>query len=246
MRSNFFKQQEEAIDEDKLPIFNLPLKVQPLPDKTIIDFYLPQEIDISPKEYIDFFRALRDARQNDEVYLHINCFGGEVSTAFQIIDNLRDTQATVHISIEGNCCSAATLIALAGDDWDVYPHSYFMCHAYSCLRWGKKQEIDSQHEFDKKWLEKNIREIYKGFLTDDEIDRMMRGEDFYFDADEIVERLENYRHDDFERQEVVNKIVESTQKELNEKIQKALEDFDKKPEQKPKSKKPTKKPKENK
>lgn len=213
-------------DDAKGLILNNPLRIQILPDKTLIDFYLPLEIDIDSKEYIDFFRALRDARPNDEVTVHINCYGGEVSTAFQIIDNLQNTQATVHISVEGNCCSAATLIALAGDDWDIYPHSYFMCHAYSCLRWGKKQEIDSQHEFDKKWLEKNIRDIYKGFLTPEELDRMMRGEDFYFDASEVVERLNSYKKTDFDRQEVVNKIVEKHQKLINEDLEKALKDFD--------------------
>lgn len=223
---------KELLDEDVFPIVNNPLKIQTLPDRTVVDFYMPLEIGQDSKEFIDFFRAIDDLRPNDDVNIHINCYGGECSTAFQIIDHLQSSQANINVSVEGNCCSAATLIALSGDSWDIMPHSYFMCHAYSALRFGKKQEIDASHEFDKKWLDKSIREIYKGFLTDDEIDRLMLGQDFYFDADEIVERLGNYKKDEFEKQKVVDEIIEKHQKSINDEIKKRLDEFDKKHQEK--------------
>lgn len=213
-------------DDIKGIIQNNPLYVQALPDKTIIDFYLPLEIDSDPKDYIDFFRALKDARPTDEVILHINCYGGDCATAFQIIDNLRATQATVTISIEGNCCSAATMIALAGDQWDIMPHSYFMIHAYSKLNWGKRNEINASNDFDKKWLDATFREIYKGFLTDEEIEQCLEGKDYYFTADEVINRLNNYKKDDIDRQAVTQKVVEKYQKLINDELAKELKKFD--------------------
>lgn len=220
---------KQNIDEDedlKGIILNNPLKIQALPDKTVIDFYLPLEIDIDPKEYIDFFRALKDARATDEVILHINCYGGECSTAFQIIDNLRATQATVTISIEGNCCSAATMIALAGDQWDVMPHCRFMVHAYSKLDYGKRNEVNASNEFDKKWLDGTFREIYKGFMTDEEIESCLEGKDYYFTAEEVIERLNNYKKDDIDREAVTQRVVDKYQKLINDELTKELKKFD--------------------
>lgn len=217
---------DEDSDDLAKAILNNPLRVQALPDRTVIDFYLPLVIEDDATAYIDFFRAIHDARSSDEVNLHINCYGGECATAFQIIDNLRASQATVNISIEGNCCSAATMIALAGDSWDVYPHSYMMIHAYSVLNYGKRNEINSRNEFDKRWLDDNFRLIYKKFLTDEEIEQCLDGKDFYFNSDEIIERLNNYKKDDVERELVTQKIVDKYQKLINDELTKELKKFD--------------------
>lgn len=222
------KMQLQAADDDDLKgvILNNPLRIQALPDKTVIDFYLPLTIDDDPKEYIDFFRALKDARPTDEVVVHINCYGGECTTAFQIIDNLRATQASVTMSIEGNCCSAATMIALAGDQWNVMPHCRFMVHAYSKVDYGKRNEINASNEFDKKWLDGAIREIYKGFMTDEEIELCLEGKDYYFTAEEVIDRLNNYKKDDIEREQVTQKVVDKYQKLINDELTKELKKFD--------------------
>lgn len=216
----------EEDDDLKNVVLNNPLRIQALPDKTVIDFYLPIEIDSDIKEYIDFFRALRDARATDEVILHINCYGGDCTTAFQIIDNLKITQATVTISVEGNCCSAATMVALAGDQWDIMPHSYFMVHSYSKLNYGKRNEINASNDFDKKWLDESFREIYKGFMSSEEIEECLEGKDFYFTANEVIDRLNNYKKDDIDRQEVTQKVVDKYQKLINDELSRELKKFD--------------------
>lgn len=215
----------ETLDP-KIPIQNNPLRIQTLPDHTEIDFYMPPEIE-DLEEFIDFLRAVTDARQNDEVTIHINCYGGDITTTFNIIDVLSASQANIHMSVEGNCCSAATMIALAGDSWDIMPHSYFMCHAYTSLRFGKRQEVNASVDFDKKWLDKSIRDTYKNFLTEEELDRMMKGEDFYFTAEEVVNRLNNYKKIELERQELTQKIVDKYQKSINAELTKELDKFDK-------------------
>ena len=55
----------------------------------------------------------------------------------------------------------------------------------------KKQwhEIHSQVTFDKGWSEKMLREIYKDFLTEQEITRVLDGADLWMDGDEIISRL---------------------------------------------------------
>lgn len=217
---------DEDTDDLAKAIINNPLRVQALPDRTVIDFYLPLVIEDDATAYIDFFRAIHDARSSDEVNLHINCYGGECATAFQIIDNLRASPATVNISIEGNCCSAATMIALAGDSWDVYPHCRFMVHSYSKLEYGKRNEVIASADFDRKWLDDNFRMIYKGFMTEEEIEQCLEGKDFYFTADEVIERLNNYKKDDVEKETLTQRIVDKYQKLINDELTKELKKFD--------------------
>lgn len=209
-----------------LPIQNNPLRIQNLPDHSEIDFYFPETIE-KIDDYIDFLRAVTDARQNDEITIHLNCYGGDITTAFNIADVLTNSQAAVNISIEGNCCSAATIIALVGDSWNILPHSYFMIHSYSAFRFGKRQELNASSEFDKKWLDTALRNIYRDFLDEDELDRMMKGEDFYFTAEEVADRLNNYRKNDLARQDVTQRIVDKYQKMINEELVKELDKFDK-------------------
>lgn len=227
---------EEIEIDNKNIIQNNPLRIRSLPEYTEVDFYLIGEID-DISDYIDFLRSISNLKQGDIVNLHINCYGGDVVTAFNILDVLQTTQADIKIFIEGCCCSAATFIALSGDSWEVMPHSYFMCHAYSSFQFGKKQELEASNTFNKKWLDNSIREIYKGFLSDDELERMMRGEDFYFNVDEVVERLANYKKSDIEKQELTQKICDKYQKIIQSELTKELEKFDRNNKKSNKSKK---------
>ena len=46
--------------------------------------------------------------------------------------------------------------------------------------------------FDRKRVHKMVRDAYEGLLTDQEIDNVLKGQDYYFDAEELGERLENF------------------------------------------------------
>ena len=46
--------------------------------------------------------------------------------------------------------------------------------------------------FDRKRVHKMIRDAYEGLLTEQEIDDVLKGQDYYFDAEELGERLEAY------------------------------------------------------
>ena len=37
-----------------------------------------------------------------------------------------------------------------------------------------------------------VRDRYAGFLTEKEIENVLNGQDYYFDSEEIAERLENF------------------------------------------------------
>lgn len=205
---------------------NNPLKILQLPTGTIIDYYMPEVIE-GVDEFIDFLRAVRDSKSGDEIHIHINCYGGDVTTAFNLIDVLITAKADITVYVEGNCCSAASMIMLSGDNWEISPHAYAMIHAWTAGKLGKWQELQASFKFDEKWLQNSFKEIYKDFLTEEEITGALNGQDIYLTADEVMSRLEKYKEKDIKKQELIQSIADKHQIAINKELEEALAKFEK-------------------
>lgn len=152
------------------------------------EFYLSGTIG-SADEYVDWFDIIRHAGENDVVKVYINSYGGDLFTAIQFMRSLGETSATVAVSVEGACMSAATMVFLMGDMFEVSAHSMFMFHNYSGGTFGKGGEMLDQLQHERAWSEKLLREVYSDFLTDKEINSMLDNKDLWMDGDEVVKRL---------------------------------------------------------
>lgn len=152
------------------------------------EFYLSGEID-SAENYIQWFDTIRHASENDVVKVYINSPGGDVFTAIQFIRALKETSANVVMSVEGICASAATMIMLYGESFEISEHSMFMFHNYSSGTFGKGGEMFDQLQHERKWSEKLLRDIYKDFLTESEVTSLLDNKDIWMDGDEVVKRL---------------------------------------------------------
>lgn len=159
------------------------------PISTVHEFYLTGEIG-SADEYIEWFDAIRHASENDAVKIYINSFGGDLFTAIQFLRVLSDTAATVVCSVEGACMSAATMIFLSADHFEVTPHSIFMFHNYSGGTIGKGGEMIDQLQHERKWSERLMKEIYKDFMSAEEIKSMLENKDIWMDGEDVVKRIE--------------------------------------------------------
>ena len=67
-----------------------------------------------------------------------------------------------------------------------------MVHTSSSMYGGKEHEQQSYVTFSRKKIHKMVRDRYSGFLTEKEIENVLNGQDYYFDSEEIGERLEAY------------------------------------------------------
>lgn len=153
------------------------------------EFYVSGNIT-SPENYIEDFNTIRHLTSEDVVKVYLNSCGGYLATAIQYMRVLAETEATVIVSIEGDCMSAATMIFLAADQWEITPHSSFMIHNYSGGTGGKGHEMYGQVQYERKWSEKLLREVYEHFLTEQEVIAVLDGKDLWMDVDELVVRME--------------------------------------------------------
>lgn len=197
------------------------LLLPPLPtDKTMfvqnltrtIDLYLCGEIK-EPEYYMNWLNTINTASENDIIFIHINSPGGFLNTTMQLRDSLINCPAHTIASVEGECCSGATMIFLACKETRMSKNARFMIHSYSGGAFGKAHEIYSSIDFDKDWFKNLCEDVYGGFLTEDEIKEVLDGKDFWFNADETYKRLIEFK----KRFEEENKKEEKKQEEKPEK-----------------------------
>lgn len=175
------------------------------------EFYLCGEIE-TPEEYIQWFDVIRHASETDVIKIYINSPGGNVFTAIQFMRTLKESSAKVVMSVEGECASAATMIFLCGDSFEVSEHSMFMFHNYSSGVFGKGGEMFDQLKHERKWSASLLQDVYKDFLTDTEIGAILDNKDIWMSGDEVIERLkakkaviESEQTDDEQEEEVKDK-----------------------------------------
>lgn len=178
------------------------------------EYYLVGEIE-DPKKYAEWFDEIRHASQNDTIRIFINSPGGDLMTAIQFIRVIRDCPGTVVASVEGSCCSAATMIFLACSSWEVAQHSLFMFHAYSGGTFGKGGEMFDQLRHESKWFKTLVEEIYNDFLSPAEIEQMLNNKDIWMSGEDAVARL-NHRAKIRMRQR--SEQEEQVEKELAERL----------------------------
>lgn len=155
----------------------------------IKEFYLSSEIG-DPDEYIGLLNELRNCRETDVVKIRINCPGGNLFTTIQLLQAMSECQAHIIASVEGACMSAATLIFLCADEFQITNHSMFMFHNYSGGTIGKGGEMYQSVVHERKWSEGLLRDIYGDFLTDAEITELLNDKDIWMDALQVMDRLE--------------------------------------------------------
>jgi ATP-dependent protease ClpP protease subunit len=159
------------------------------PAATAVTFYLCGEIK-SAEEYIEWFQILRAASESDIIYIRINSEGGDLFSALQLVRAMQESNAKIICSVEGICMSAATLVFLSGDQFELSDHTMFMFHNYSSGTIGKGGEMYDQITHFRAWSEKLFDSFYKDFLTPEEIKSMLDNKDIWLDAHDVAQRLE--------------------------------------------------------
>lgn len=160
-------------------------------DHTLYEYYLLGNIG-DPEDYVELCHALRTARPEDKFIIRFNSGGGQMRTGNQILNALHECEALTIGFIEHDCGSMCTFLFLACKTWGVSKYAEWFSHTVSGGNYGKECETFEASQFLRRQTHKRIREEYKYFLTDEEIEKILTGTDIYLDADEIMQRLEGF------------------------------------------------------
>ena len=130
-----------------------------------------------------------DNNDISEIHVRIHSPGGSIAEGCAIYNTLKEHPAKVKVFIEGECCSIATVIAMAGDEIVMSPVASFMIHnpLVSYISGGAEELREKAEVLDK--LKKTIINAYttKSHLSREEISDLMDKET-YFTAEEALNK----------------------------------------------------------
>ena len=144
----------------------------------------------SPKEWQEEIDTIRLTKAGDHVTVHVNTEGGDVSTLNEVLHAIEKSEAYFHCVLAGNAYSAGGPIMLACDSVEVGKFAGMMLHCMQTGYGGGTDALKTYAEHSAKASEKLLRECYEGFCTTEELEQASLGKEFWFDADEIVRRLQ--------------------------------------------------------
>lgn len=185
---NYSGEEGSGEEDDEVRIKPYEYFEQNLTNK-IHHFYLSGEIG-EPHQYVKMIHTILSAPAHDTIYIHLNTPGGYLHTGVQMINAMKNTEATVICSLEGEAHSLGSLIFLAADQFIVHDNTTLMIHNFSGAIYGKGKEAEMQMNASLEWFSDIGDKYYIPFLTKKEFDGVVNDTDIWLHADEVRERLE--------------------------------------------------------
>jgi ATP-dependent protease ClpP protease subunit len=168
-------------------IWDLEVPIVVDKENKTITAYITGTIE-EPSDYNEICYLLYTADEDTTVILHINTPGGIIDSAFMISDAINKSKAKIVGRLTGTVASAGTLIAMACDELEVAPHLSFMIHNYSGGMAGKGHEMKARQKFTDDHLNEAFKCFYKGFLTEEEMEKVVDGTDLWMSTKEVKSR----------------------------------------------------------
>ena len=180
---------ELLFKEEKIDIMSEWDKTVPIVSRgKVITAYLMDEICEDVGVYNELCYTLENTSA-EYVRLVMNNGGGSMYAMLSIINSIKKCDATVVAVISGCVASAATMIALACDEIEVAPNTSWLTHYYSGGSSGKGNELEAKYEFDKVYIPNMFKNIHKGFLTTQEMSKVINGKDMWMETEEVLKRF---------------------------------------------------------
>lgn len=144
-------------------------------------------------EFQEELYTIRNATEHDLVDILIASNGGSVDVMQCFLSAIESSPATITTHLVGSAASAATFIFLSASNLVVHENATMMLHEMQVVDGGTmsnlKRAVDHIDECNKRMINK----YYTHFLTEEEINNLLRGEEMYLQSEDIMKRLE-YRN----------------------------------------------------
>lgn len=167
-----------------------PFPVNSYPKGYVFNIFIQEALE-SPEDFVEAVTALNMASPDDDVIVHLNCGGGDLSAVDTLLFEMSKCQGHIHIKASGTIASAATLILLAAHSYEMSPYTNILFHSASFCVGGKTQDVVGYAEFSKKQTEKLMRDYYEYVLSEEELHNIfVNKHEHWMDSEEFCARFE--------------------------------------------------------
>lgn len=144
-------------------------------------------------DFAEAINAIENADEHDQITIYLSGGGGCVSSTdafLHAINTAQERGVRVHCVASGMVASAHTFIILACSSYECAEGVHFLIHNGSLGDGGSYNQFKASSQFFLKYMETRFREVYKNFLTNDELDDVLEGKDLWMTGSEFHERYE--------------------------------------------------------
>lgn len=174
------------------------------------------------EDYLEELQLIRELKEGETVHLNINGYGGQVATLVQFVNVINGTAGIVQGNLEGMAHSCHSMLFLACHSWTVGSNCIMLVHNYSAGDYGKGAELKASVDAKHNWCGSIAKDIYEGFLTEDELATVLDDKDIWINSEELVPRLNNLAE---HRQMMYEIQVEAETAEANAEAEKKTEEM---------------------
>lgn len=185
------KKSKQELDDEKGAPFYVSKFEGAEGEGDVYNIYIYDSI-LNAEQFIPAIEAFMLATSDDVVIVHLCTPGGDTQATDTFIHAMRCTDAEVMFVATGGVFSAGTIILMEANPEAVSFSEGFhaMLHNGFVGFGDKYSDWAAAAAFNKSCIEKNLRTAYKDFLTEQELDRLIAGHDYWMGADEFKARLE--------------------------------------------------------
>lgn len=176
-------------DESRDPGKKVSYYVEHVPGPKIIRVNITTDFE-APDFYDELFQLLINLNEGDVVIYTINSNGGYLSGLTMLLEANATTEAHTVAHIVGSCHSCASMLALSCDEVIVGNYSEMLVHSVRFGVGGKIADNKAHVAHTDKYTEQIFRELYTGFLSEEEIVEVLSGKEHFMLPEEIRDRLE--------------------------------------------------------
>lgn len=140
-------------------------------------------------ELENIFADLNGANEGDSIQIFIASMGGFVDELNRFTNIIRTKfygNVTTVLNPFGYSCGA--MLFLIGNSRVIYENSSIMFHSVSFGVSGKHSDVKTQFDFSNKYWNEYMKSLLNPYLTKKEIELLIDGVEFWFDAYEMCKR----------------------------------------------------------
>ena len=166
----------------------------------------------------DFNQKMKSIKEDENIELEINSYGGDVFLGIDIMNTLRGHKGEVSVTITGIAASAASVIIMGADKIKAYGNTQIMLHNAWTFAMGNSKELRKVAD-DLESINESVLASYTHRLDADKVKKLLDDET-YLSASKALELGLIDEIIDLQTEEVESKIFENKAKEFNNKIEK--------------------------
>jgi ATP-dependent Clp protease, protease subunit len=164
----------------------------------------------------DFNYMMKSIKEDEEIDLSINSYGGDAFIGIDICNTLRDHKGYVTVTITGIAASAASVMCMGADKIRAYANTMIMVHNAQTFAYGDAKKLRKSADN----VEKVSQAVLKSYTNrvDEEKMKNLLDEETYLTAEEALALGLIDEIIDGDPEEVESELYENKAKEFNNKL----------------------------